>query len=325
MDDNSLSDYRSDVSQLEDEDQESSADIQATMYHQEVNTLKIEKLSQRVTIISVIIPCIIIAVLAFAYIDMKERVVDVDQTQGSQVAKIEKALEEKLNALDVRIAKATFDLDEKLVQVEQKSQALENQAAKMSSSKVDLKAMEKALAKLDKRIKTNAAQDKSTLAAMERINTQLLAAIKENNTGFKSNADKIKAEIQLFKEEFDARLLELSAYEQQIARLSKEMSLLDKQLKTLKQDTQLSFDKKLDQLRLSLEKKIIESKAKPTSASQSSKKAATPKAAEPKPPAAATAAPTPKTVPPKPAAASPSPQTPPTTDSEGISEQTLTQ
>ncbi len=325
MDDNSLSDYRSDVSQLEDEDQESSADIQATMYHQEVNTLKIEKLSQRVTIISVIIPCIIIAVLAFAYIDMKERVVDVDQTQGSQVAKIEKALEEKLNALDVRIAKATFDLDEKLVQVEQKSQALENQAAKMSSSKVDLKAMEKALAKLDKRIKTNSAQDKSTLAAMERINTQLLAAIKENNTGFKSNADKIKAEIQLFKEEFDARLLELSAYEQQIARLSKEMSLIDKQLKTLKQDTQLSFDKKLDQLRLSLEKKIIESKAKPSSPSQSSKKAAAPKAAEPKPPAAATAAPAPKAVPPKPAAASPSPQTPPTTDSEGISEQTLTQ
>ena len=56
----------------------------------------------------------------------------------------------------------------------------------MSAAKVDLKAMEAALAKLDKRIKANADQDKSTLAAMERINQQLLSTIDKNSSDFQA-------------------------------------------------------------------------------------------------------------------------------------------
>jgi len=279
MDDKNLGNYRSDISNLQQEAKASEKpevegisndDIQASVFHQEINTLKIEKLSQRITIISVILPCIIIAILAFAYIDMKERVVDVDQTQGSHMAQIAKALEEKLNALDVRIAKATFDLDEKLVLTEKKSQDLENQAAKMSSTKADLKSMDKALAKLEKRIKTNAGQDKSTLAAMERLNQQLQTAITENNVQFKSRANQIKNEIQLFKEEFDARLLELSAYEQQIDQLTKSTGLLDKQIKTMKQETKLSVDRKLAEQYKTLVKtiKALETKIESQSASK---------------------------------------------------------
>ncbi|MCG8619530.1 MAG: hypothetical protein MI802_25190, partial [Desulfobacterales bacterium] len=265
MDDSSLRDYRSDLSRLRDEDTES-ADIEASMYHQEINTLKIEKLSQRVTIITIIIPCIIIAVLAFAYIDMKERVVDVDETKGNQVARMAEKLEEKLNALDVRIAKAKFELDEKLPQVSQRSQALENQIAKIDSAKADLAALQAAikktdaavvrLEKMDKRIKANAGQDKATLAEMERINRELLAAIKENNVRFKTEADKISQDMQLFREEFDARLLELTAWEEQIALLNKQTSLLDKQQKTLVRDARNAVAADINVVRTSLEKKI---------------------------------------------------------------------
>ncbi|HCY88372.1 MAG TPA: hypothetical protein DHV36_24765 [Desulfobacteraceae bacterium] len=265
MDDSSLRDYRSDLSRLRDEDKES-ADIEASMYHQEINTLKIEKLSQRVTIITIIIPCIIIAVLAFAYIDMKERVVDVDETKGNQVAQMAQKLEEKLNALDVRIAKAKFELDEKLPQVSQRSQALENQIAKIDSAKADLAALQAAvkkmdatvarLEKMDKQIKSNASQDKSTLAEIERINRDLLAAIKENNVRFKTQADKISQDMQLFREEFDARLAELSAWEEQIALLNKQTSLLDKQQKTLAADTRTALAADILVVRKSLENKI---------------------------------------------------------------------
>ncbi|MDD9304843.1 MAG: hypothetical protein HUK40_21870 [Desulfobacter sp.] len=263
MDDKSLGDFRSDISRLPEEEN-TSPDMQGSIYHQEINTLKIEKLSQRITIISIILPCIIIAVLVFAYIDMKERVVDVDQSKGSQMAKVARDLETKLNALDVRIAKAKFELDEKLVLVEKKSQALENQAAKMSSAKADLAAVNKAMAKLEKRIKTNSGQDKATLAQMKKINGQLHAQIKDNNDRFKSSAQKIKDEIQLFKEEFDARLLELSSYEQQIAQLFKQTGLMDKKIKTLKQDTQISMEKEMAKARLSFEKTIKELKASMT-------------------------------------------------------------
>lgn len=236
MNANRLGDY------LNPEDDGGSEDngpgVGGAIFQQEANTLQIEKLSQRVTIISVIIPCIIIAILVFVYMDITEKVVDVDQTQANHMAQVSQNLETKLNALDVRIAKATHELDEKLAALEAKRQALENQTAKMSAAKVDLKAMEAALAKLDKRIKANADQDKSTLAAMERINQQLLSTIDKNSSDFQAVSGQMKKEFRLFKEEFDARLLELSAYEERIAQLGKETSLLGKKLDELKKRQQ---------------------------------------------------------------------------------------
>jgi chromosome segregation ATPase len=144
----------------------------------------------------------------------------------------------------------------------------------MSAAKVDLKAMEAALAKLDKRIKANADQDKSTLAATERINQQLLAAIDKNNSDVKAVSGQIKKEFRLFKEEFDARLLELSAYEQRIVQLTKDTSRLAKQLDKLKQDTAASMDKKVGLLKQDLEKRIAEVKRRAEAAHLTAKKAA---------------------------------------------------
>ena len=79
MDSMNLKDFRPDIPDF-DADEESLKQNKrqgsASIYHEEINTLKIEKLSNRVTIISIIIPCLISAILIFAYLDMKERVVD---------------------------------------------------------------------------------------------------------------------------------------------------------------------------------------------------------------------------------------------------------
>ncbi|WP_320045117.1 hypothetical protein [uncultured Desulfobacter sp.] len=249
-------------------------DIGGAMFQQEANTLKIEKLSQRVTIISVIIPCIIIAILTFVYLDITEKVGDADQTQANQMAQVSQDLEIKLNALDVRIAKATHELDEKLTSLETKRQALENQTAKMSAAKVDLKTMEAALIKLDKRIKANADQNKSTLATTERINRELLSAIDKSSSDSKSVSVQIQKEFRLFKEEFDARLLELSAYEQRMAQLVKDTSLLNKKLDQLKRETADSLDKKIGLLKQDLEKQISEVKRRADAANSTAKKAA---------------------------------------------------
>ena len=277
MDDNRLGNLRSDISQLPDDEAgfshpqsqhamadtaalsgsaQSSPDFQAFAFHQEANTLKIEKLANRVTIISVIIPCLIIAVLGFAYLDMKERVVDVDETKKVQVAEMGKRVEAKLNALDVRIAKNRFDLDKAVPDMKARDQALENQMAKLTASKADLNSMESALAKLSKQIQANSGQDKATVKAMEKLNKQLLAAIKANTDQVGKTATRIKEEMQLFKEEFDARLLELSDYDQQIAQLGKKISLMDKGFKTLEQDTAGMIGLRTDQVRLSLEKLV---------------------------------------------------------------------
>ena len=280
MNETRLGDYRTPEDDPAFKDNEPG--LGGTIFQQEANTLKIEKLSQRVTIISVIIPCLIIAILVFVYMDITEKVVDVDQTQADQMARVSKDLEIKLNALDVRIAKTTHQLDEKLTALETKRQALENQTAKMSAAKVDLKAMEAALAKLDKRIQANADQDKSTLAAMEHINRQLLSAIEKNSSDVKAVSGQIKKEFQKFKEDFHARLLELSAHEEKIAQLAKDQSLLGKKLDEFKKEAAASIDSKLDSklnkelslLRKDLEKQIAEVKREAEAANSAARKAA---------------------------------------------------
>jgi len=229
-----LKDFKIDPLNFPDTDDEQS--LQSSAYHQEINTLKIEKLSNRVTIISVIIPCLICAILAFIYLDMKERVVDVDETKKIQVEKMARQIEEKLNSLDLRIAKNKFDFDQQLPLLAKKEEALENQVAKMSVSKADVKTIKADMAALDKKIKKNAGQNKKTLAVTEAVNLKMLASITKNNTRFEEKTSQIKQDITLFTEEFDARLLELSAYEEQIGLLRKTTSLLDMKLKGMELD-----------------------------------------------------------------------------------------
>jgi chromosome segregation ATPase len=251
-----LKDFKIDPLNLPDTDDEQS--LQSSAYHQEINTLKIEKLSNRVTIISVIIPCLICAILAFIYLDMKERVVDVDETKKVQVEKMARQIEEKLNSLDLRIAKNKFDFDQQLPLLAKKEEALENQVAKMSVSKANVKTIKANMAALDKKIKKNAGQNKKTLAATEAVNLKMLASIKKNNTRFEEKTSQIKQDITLFTEEFDARLLELSAYEEQIGLLRKTTSLLDKKLKGMELDglSKNELDKRFSKVQRSLEKMI---------------------------------------------------------------------
>jgi chromosome segregation ATPase len=230
-----LKDFKIDPLNFPDTDDDAQS-LQSSTYHQEINTLKIEKLSNRVTIISVIIPCLICAILAFIYLDMKERVVDVDETKQIQVEKMARQIEEKLNSLDLRIAKNKFDFDQQLPRLAKKQEALENQVAKMSVSKANVKTIKADMAALDKKIKNNAGQNKKTLAATEAVNQEMLASISKNNTRFEAETSQIKQDITLFTEEFDARLLELSAYEEQIGLLRKTTSILDKRLKEMELD-----------------------------------------------------------------------------------------
>ena len=257
MDSMNLKDFRPDNPDFDSEEEtleNNAGEIPRSTYHEEINTLKIDKLSNRVTIISIIIPCLIGAILIFAYLDMKERVVDVDLTKQNQFEIISQQLEEKLNALDVKIAKNKFSLDNKLPELDNKTVALEGQIAKLNTTKADTKIFNNKFTKLEKHISNNTKQDKTTIQTIERINKQTLSTIKENQNQLDKTAQQIKDEINLFKEEFDARLLELSDYEQQIGELRRDSSLLDKKYKRLEQEgvLQVTLDEKIKQVNTDL-------------------------------------------------------------------------
>jgi len=252
-----LNDFRNDPSTLLEAEEDTNG-IASLEYHREANTLRIEKLSNRVTLISIILPCLVFALLVFAYLDMKERVVDVDTTKKLQVEKVAQQLEEKFNGLDIRIAKIKYDFDQQLPLITKKEQELASQLAKISASKADSKPIQETLAAIEKKIQKNTDQNKSTLAAIKTGNVELLASIAENNAQFKKNAGQIKNDITLFKQEFDSRLSEFSAHEEKIGQLRKTISILEIKLKTFEQDglTKNQLDKRFSQVQQSLEKMI---------------------------------------------------------------------
>ena len=231
MDSMKLKDFNPDNQDFDGDDE-----ITESTYHQDINSLKIDKLSNRITIISIIIPCIIGAILIFAYLDMKERVAGADLTKKNQFEKISQQLEEKLNTLDVKTAKNRFNLDNKLPELEKRYTSLEGQIAKLSTLKADNKSIKSLFSKMEDRIANNTNQNKTTGLAIKKSNNQTLAAIKNNNIELNKAAREIKEDTKLFKKEFDARLLELSNYEQQVGEFRKNISLLDKKYKKIDQD-----------------------------------------------------------------------------------------
>lgn len=209
----SLKEYRTDAFDLPREEMDPSSP--STEYMKDRNALKIDKLSTRVTIITLLLPIFIGVILFFIYLDMKDQVMEVDTAKNTQVDHVSRQMEEKMNALDIRIAKNRFDLDEKLPALEKKNDSLAQQLAKLGASKADVNALDEGFASLEKklsrqeqRIQNNADQDQANLAEIERINSTLLASLAENRNQFKK-------EVQALKQE----LASLQALEQKMASL----------------------------------------------------------------------------------------------------------
>lgn len=195
----SLKELRTDASDLPGEDPDHSTP--ASFYRKDRNALKIDRLSTRVTILTFLLPVFMGVVLYFAYLDMKDQVRGMDAVKDSQVDYLSRQMEEKLNALDVRIAKNRFDLDEKLPPLEKKSGFLEGQLGKLTASKADLTTMEQEISKLeeqlarqDRRIQNNADQHQVNLAEMERINATLLSALAKDRERFENEIRTMKQE-----------------------------------------------------------------------------------------------------------------------------------
>jgi chromosome segregation ATPase len=261
MDSMNLKDFRPEIPDFDADEEnlkQNKRQDSASIYHEEINTLKIEKLSNRVTIISIIIPCLISAILVFAYLDMKERVIDVDMTKQNQYDRISQQLEEKLNALDVKIAKNRFDFDNKLPEFEKKIMTLEGQIAKLADSKADMNTFKTQFDKISKQVTNNEKQDKTTLLAIKKTNKQTLLTLKKNKTQFGKIIQQTKNENLAFKKEFNARLMELSDADQQIGELRKNLSLLNKKYKNLENESisQVTVDNKINLLEIDFNNRI---------------------------------------------------------------------
>jgi len=123
-----------------------------TAMHNELQELKIEKLSQRVMLLTLLFPCMIGVILIISYLDIKDRVKRTQSTGTIGVQKLSKDLDSKFSSLSLEQAKLREVHDKKLPALEKSAAFLQTRMKKVQASIKNLEASNKKQAELTQAI-----------------------------------------------------------------------------------------------------------------------------------------------------------------------------
>ena len=254
----------------------------ASPYQEEMNTLRIDKLSNRITIISIIIPCIICAIVIFGYYDMQETVIDVNIEKQTKIIEITKQFGEKTNALNVELAKLQSMLEKNLPEIEKKITKLEASIAKLSSKKADKITVKKDIAK----VSSNSSKYKTLINKIGKTSKNNTSLINSSKTKFEKDISKIDNKL-------NTKLTKIEEYENSVGTTMKNLSILQKRYDEFKKDSltkntfkkeletmNQAFNKKLEQLEQRISASLKENQTKPVEKKITPEKKISPKSTD---------------------------------------------
>jgi len=212
----------------------------------EAKDSRIEKLSKRITLISLLIPLLIGAVLAFVYFDLKSRLDKISGTESTGVSRLSKDLESRFSILSIKQAKLENLLNKKISSIEKE----------FSSFKPNLKKTEKRIDVTNKNIKSlntskydldkdiNAALDK-TLGKFDKT----LDPIRKDLGDVKSN---IKSIDKRFKQDLAKLAGAVNSANNGLVKLIETVDETDKEIKRIKREISSQPVGEIDQRALDL-------------------------------------------------------------------------
>jgi chromosome segregation ATPase len=183
---------------------------------------QVQKLSQRITLLSILIPCVLSAIIIFVYLEFNDRLNKISTIRRGQV----EALSE--------------NVDDKIVSLSNDSRELEKEIKKLTTSKADKKTLEQAIrresAQTAKTLKALRNQLNGQKQAVENLDAtlkkevvQILQVMKTLKTDRQKQGSAIKdlSEHKLDKEDFGNILKDKwSDYQARISLLRKEIKAL---------------------------------------------------------------------------------------------------
>ena len=170
------------------------SDAAAALYREELNGLKIEKLSNRVTLISVLLPCLIGAIIAYAYYDFKNSVTTLQDSGVTQVERLMKDFEVKINTIEVDLAKMKFSMEKEIPELNAQTTIMMEKIATLSDlveTKIGRDEVENILTPLEaglketlstltERMDTISSQHQSALNILDRTSNETLDIVNQN-------------------------------------------------------------------------------------------------------------------------------------------------
>ena len=153
-----------------------------TVMQAELQELKIEKLSQRVMLLTILIPCMIGVILIISYLDIKDRVKRTQSTGTIGVQKLSKDLDSKFSSLSLEQAKLKEVQDKKLPTLEKNDAFLQTRLKKvqtaikdLEASRIERKELTQATDGLNARVESLMQQSHSELEAFALADNELAA------------------------------------------------------------------------------------------------------------------------------------------------------
>jgi hypothetical protein len=210
-------------------------DIPDSTLQEDVENLRITKLSRKITLIAIFIPCVVGAILFFAYLDLNKRVGKVHVTGTTEVRNVSKDLESRISTL----------------------------AYEFSSSKESLT---KQIASIESNLKEATTAIKYIRSARQTDNTQFkdqLTEIENKLIPIQKNLDLVISEIKNFDKKVARELVQLTNTVQKSNNdLQKDISTLSaakiskKAFDLAMIDQQVRFQEKLNQVTARFEKQV---------------------------------------------------------------------
>ncbi len=240
------------------------ADSEQTVYADDAKDRRVEKLSHRVTIITILLPVLIGVIFYIAYRDVTSRVDQSKDVGAMEIQNLTSQLEENISALSTRYGELEAALNEKLVNLEKVDKAMkanlkqaEDTVAQINATKADKKDQQAVVAKIDaalapirKEIKDLAAMRKEVadLALMRNDLKALSSEVSALDTDLKQQLAKIS-------ENSDKALNGLTKIQTDMSTLNNQKLNTDAlQLELLK--ARKSFQRDLDVARLAIDKRL---------------------------------------------------------------------
>lgn len=175
-----------------------------------VNELRLEKINTRVTVISVIIPVLIVIILIFTYLDIKRRMEQTEDTGTMGVQKLSTDLESRFSSLSVRQAR----LEDETIRM----------AQNIEKSFVRLEVKLKELTDVMENVKASGASKKELKGKVSEVDNKIVnlaGSIEEVDAQLSTLSDGLKTDMEQLTQDLTANRTQLQSLEEKITALDK--------------------------------------------------------------------------------------------------------
>ncbi len=239
-------------------------DSEQRVYQDDAKDRKVEKLSHRVTIISILIPVLIGAIFYIAYSEITSRVSQSQDAGAMEIQTLSSQLEENFAALSAKYGDLEAALTEKLASLEKVDKTMkanlkqaEDTVAKINATKADKKDQQAVIAKIDAALSPIRKELKDMAAMRKEIKD--LAAMRNDLKAISAEVaalDKdLKQQLSTLSGNVDKALSGLTRIQSDMSTLSNQKMDKDAlQLELLK--ARKSFQRDLDVTQTAIDKRL---------------------------------------------------------------------